>query len=109
MGDVFESQLEKSLTALKTHHENKVNVPKDRQFIGLDAYQKVLGCGVDVVVLTTPPGFRPLHFKAAIDAGKHVFLEKPMATDAPGLRSVMASAQEAKRKKLSVVAGFVSL
>jgi len=107
MGDVFESQLDKSIKALKANHESKVNVPKERQFIGLDAYRKVLDCGVDVVVLTTPPGFRPTHFKAAIDAGKHVFLEKPMATDAPGLRSVMATALEAKQKKLSVVAGFM--
>jgi predicted dehydrogenase len=108
MGDVFESQLVKSLTALqKQARPEKISVAEDRRFVGLDAYQKVLASGVDVVILTTPPGFRPTHFKAAIDAGKHVFLEKPVATDAPGLRSVMASVQEAKRKQLSVVPGFM--
>jgi predicted dehydrogenase len=83
-----------------------VKVDGDHVFVGLDAYQKVIDSGVDVVLLTTPPGFRPQHFKAAIAAGKHVFCEKPMATDAPGVRSVLATAQEAKEKKLAVVAGF---
>ncbi len=107
MGDVFESQIDKSLEVLKRQvTEDKINVPKERQFVGLDAYQKVLASGVDLVILTTPPGFRPVHFKAAIDANKHVFLEKPMATDVPGLRSVMETAAEAKKKKLAVVAGF---
>ena len=109
MADVFEDKLDKSLESLRKQFPDnpaKFNVSKDRQFIGLDAYQKVINSGVDVVILTTPPGFRPVQFKAAIDAGKHVFLEKPMATDAPGLRSVMESVRKAKEKNLAVVAGF---
>ncbi len=108
MGDVFPEKIGKSLEALKKSLNNdaKFDVPEQRQFSGLDAYQKVLASGVDLVILTTPPGFRPLHFKAAIDAGKHVFLEKPMATDAPGLRSVMETVKKSKEKNLAVVAGF---
>jgi predicted dehydrogenase len=109
MADVFPEKLEKSLETLKGQFPDqpaKFNVAKERQFIGLDAYHKVINSGVDVVILTTPPGFRPIQFKAAIDAGKHVFLEKPMATDAPGVRSVMESVKKAKEKKLAVVAGF---
>ena len=106
MGDVFESAIKASLANLKKRHDTKVNVAPERQFVGLDAYQKVIDSGVDVVLLTTPPGFRPLHFKAAVEASKHIFIEKPMATDAPGLRSVMASARMAKEKNLAVVAGF---
>ncbi len=106
MGDVFEKQLQDSLKNLKTEHPDKVKVTPETSFVGLDAYQKVLNSGVDVVILATPPGFRPSHLKAAIDAGKHVFCEKPMAVDAPGVRSVLASAAEAKKKNLSLVAGF---
>lgn len=106
MGDVFPHRLQGSLTALKRAAGEKVDVDPAKQFIGLDAFEKVINSGVDVVLLTTPPAFRPQHLKAAIDAGKHVFCEKPMATDAPGLRSVMASVAEAKRKELAVVAGF---
>ncbi len=109
MGDVFETQIDKSLTSLKKNlpdNPEKFNVPKERQFTGLDAYKHVLDSGVDVVILTTPPGFRPQHLRAAVEAGKHIFLEKPMATDAPGVRSVMESVKIAKEKKLAMVAGF---
>lgn len=108
MGDVFPDQIEKSLKALRSEAElaPKVQVTQARCFTGFDAYQKVIESGVDVVLLTTPPGFRPLHLKAAVAAGKHVFCEKPMAVDAPGVRSVIATAAEAKEKKLSLVAGF---
>ena len=106
MGDAFEDQLQKSLQSLKTEHGEKVKVESDKCFVGLDAYQKVINSGVDVVLLATPPGFRPAHLKAAIDAGKHVFCEKPMATDAPGVRSVLESVKSAKEKNLSLVAGF---
>jgi predicted dehydrogenase len=107
-GDVFSEQMERSLETLRRDTEiaDRVRVEADHHFVGLDAYQKVLSSGVDVVLLATPPGFRPMHFKAAIEAGKHVFCEKPMATDAPGVRSVMATAEEAKKKNLAVVAGF---
>src|SRR3954466_7778469 len=106
MGDVFEDKIEGSLQSLSKIHEKKMDVPKERQFVGLDAFQKVIDSGVDVVLLTTPPAFRPQHFKAAVAAGKHCFLEKPMATDAPGLRSVLETVEESKKKKLGVLAGF---
>ena len=106
MGEVFRDRLDRSLANISKGREGKINVDEKRKFVGLDAYKQVLDSGVDVVILTTPPGFRPLHFKAAVEAGKHIFLEKPMATDAPGLRSVMESAELAKKKGLAVVAGF---
>jgi len=106
MGDVFEDQLQKSLQGLRTQQPDKVKVTPEKCFTGLDAYQKVIDSGVDVVLLTTPPGFRPVHLKAAVDAGKHVFCEKPMATDAPGVRSVLQSAKTAREKNLALVAGF---
>jgi myo-inositol 2-dehydrogenase/D-chiro-inositol 1-dehydrogenase len=108
MGDIYESQLEKSLKTIQAEvkDDSKFSVPKERRFVGLDAFEKVLKSDVDVVILTTPPGFRPLHFKAAVEMGKHIFLEKPMATDAPGLRSIMENVEVAKKKNLAVVAGF---
>lgn len=110
VGDVFEDRLQNSLKQLRAVAEiqPKIKVDPDHCFTGLDAYQKVLASGVDVVLLATPPGFRPMHLKAAIEAGKHVFAEKPMAVDGPGVRSVLATAEEARKKKLSIVAGFVS-
>jgi len=108
MGDVFEDRLQSSLRNLGSNEQfgQRVRVPEDARFIGLDAYQKVIDSGVDVVLLATPPGFRPQHLRAAVEAGKHVFCEKPMATDVPGVRSVLQSAAIAKEKNLSLVAGF---
>jgi len=106
MGDVFAEQVKGSLNTLKKEMPDRVQVPPEKQFVGLDAFQKVIDSGVDVVLLCTPPGFRPQHLRAAVAAGKHVFCEKPMATDAPGVRSVLASVEEAKQKKLSLLAGF---
>jgi len=106
VGDVFEEPLQKSLQSLQAGHPDNVKVIPEKRFVGLDAYQKVIDSGVDVVLLATPPGFRPVHLKAAIDAGKHVFCEKPMATDVMGVKSVMESAKAAKAKGLSLVAGF---
>lgn len=106
VADVFEDSLQRALGNLQKQHADKVKVDPDHCFVGLDAYQKLIASGVDVVLLATPPGFRPLHLKAAIAAGKHVFCEKPMATDAPGVRSVMESAKLAKEQKLALVAGF---
>ncbi len=86
---------------------DKIDVPPERRFAGLNAYRKVMALDeVDVVLLTTPPGFRPTHFKAAVNAGKHVFMEKPVATDSPGIRKVLAAAEEADRKKLKVAVGL---
>ncbi|HWN97021.1 MAG TPA: Gfo/Idh/MocA family oxidoreductase [Methylomirabilota bacterium] len=109
--DVFENSLQRGLIEIKRAAEkvesaHKVKVEPDKCFVGLDAYQKVIDSGVDLVILATPPGFRPQHLAAAVAAGKHVFCEKPMATDGPGVRSVLASVEEAKRKNLAVVAGF---
>lgn len=110
MGDIFQDKIDSGLESLKKVQEKtpeKINVSKERQFTGLDAFQKVLKSGVDVVLLTTSPGFRPMHIKAAIEAGKHVFAEKPMAVDGPGVRSVMESIKLAKQKNLALVDGFV--
>ncbi len=111
MGDAFAEQIQTSLAALKREaadkgYADRIKVTPEKCFAGLDAYQKMIDCGVDVVLLTSPPGFRPVHLKAAVDAGKHVFCEKPMATDAPGVRSVLESTKVAKVKKLALVAGF---
>jgi predicted dehydrogenase len=84
----------------------KIDVPQERRFVGFDAYRQVINCGVDVVLLATPPGFRPIHLDAAVRAGKHVFCEKPMAVDGPGVRRVLATAEEARRRRLSLVSGF---
>lgn len=107
VGDAFEKPLAGALKAVgKEAGEDKVKVKADKMFVGLDAYQKVINSGVDVVLLASPPGFRPVHLRAAVEAGKHIFCEKPMATDAPGVRSVMESVRIAKEKKLALVAGF---
>ncbi len=108
VGEVDPGAVDRLLTNLKRSDKlgPRVKVEKDRQYIGLDAYQKVINSGVDVVLLATPPGFRPLHLAAAIDAGKHVFCEKPVGTDAPGVRSVLATAERAKQKNLTLVSGF---
>jgi myo-inositol 2-dehydrogenase / D-chiro-inositol 1-dehydrogenase len=106
VGDAFEEPLQKSLQSLRKSCGDKVKVTPETSFVGLDAYQKVINSGVDVVLLATPPGFRPTHLKAAIEAGKHVFCEKPMATDAPGVRSVLESVKKAREKSLALVAGF---
>lgn len=108
VADVFPNACQGALGALKNNAEikDRVQVTPDTTFVGLDAFQKAINSGVDVVLLASPPGFRPQHLKAAIAAGKHVFCEKPMATDAPGVRSVIESAAAAKEKKLGLVAGF---
>ena len=106
MGDAFPEPIQGSLKNLKEKQPDKVKVTPDHCFVGLDAYQKVIDSGVDVVLLATPPGFRPVHLAAAVQAGKHVFCEKPMGTDAAGVRSVIQSTKLAREKKLSLVAGF---
>lgn len=105
VGDAFASQITNSLNGLAKFGD-RVDVPESRRFAGLDAYQKVIESGVDVVLLTSPPGFRPAHLRAAVDAGKHVFAEKPMAVDVTGVRSVMESARLAKEKGLTIQHGF---
>ena len=108
MADVFEDILQNSLKNLVSNEQfgQRVKVPEDACFVGLDAYQKLIDSGVDVVLLAAPPGFRPQHLQAAVEAGKHVFCEKPMATDAPGVRSVLESTAKAREKNLALVSGF---
>ncbi|HZO84796.1 MAG TPA: Gfo/Idh/MocA family oxidoreductase [Verrucomicrobiae bacterium] len=106
VGDVFADRLKSSLQTLsKQDIAKKIDVPEKHQFIGFDAYQKVIAES-DVVLLATPPHFRPIHMQAAIDAGKHVFAEKPVAVDAPGVRKVLATCEAAKKKNLSIVSGL---
>jgi myo-inositol 2-dehydrogenase/D-chiro-inositol 1-dehydrogenase len=117
MGDLFADQVEASHKMLSDGAEKRydreafpslsgqMDVPPERRFSGFDAYQKVIDSGVDMVILATPPHFRPMHFEAAVKAGKHVFMEKPVAVDPVGIRKVIAAAKEATAKKLSVVAG----
>jgi len=108
VADAFEGNLQRGLNALKADNEvkDKIRVEPEKCFVGIDAYQKLIDSGVDLVVLASPPGFRPMHLKAAVDAGKHVFCEKPMATDAPGVRSILESVAKAKAKNLAIVAGY---
>ncbi len=106
MADMFPERLESSLTNLQREAAGRIDVPQERQFVGFDAYQQLLATDVDVVILATPPHFRPAHLKAAIAAGKHVFCEKPVAVDAPGVRSVMETVEQAREKKLSLVSGL---
>lgn len=107
VADIFLSHCRRTVDTLKREHfGERVKVTPETTFVGLDAYQKLINSGVDVVLLATPPGFRPMMLKAAIEADKHVFCEKPMATDVPGLRSVLETVAVAKAKRLSLVAGF---
>ncbi|HEO70827.1 MAG TPA: gfo/Idh/MocA family oxidoreductase, partial [Candidatus Hydrogenedentes bacterium] len=102
LGDVFEDQLKSGRKGLAKLAEN---IPDDACFTGFDAYKKVLACDIDLVILAAPPGFRPEHLAAAVEAGKHVFMEKPAGVDPAGIRSVLESAERAKDKGLALVAG----
>lgn len=130
MGDVFEDKLQKSLANLRDPQflmdaslknaaeftgkplaelvdsvRKRVNVDPEHSFVGFDAYKKVLGSDIDVVLLCTPPGHRPVQFEAAVNAGKHIFTEKPIATDPVGVRQFIAALKKADESKLTVVAG----
>ncbi len=107
MADIFEDHLEKNLAKLKSNPQfaDRVKVDPEHRFIGFDAYKKLIASDVDIVMLCTPPGWRPIHFEAAIEAGKHVFTEKPVATDPVGCRRFMAAARKAEEKKLTVMSG----
>ena len=106
MGDVFADRMESTLEQAKTEHGEKVRVNEDSTFIGLDAYKSVMDSDADLVILATPPGFRPQHFQAAVEAGKHVFMEKPVAVDAPGIRKVLEYGEIASEKNLLVQVGL---
>src|SRR5205823_14556600 len=106
-GDMFPDKLDAALTNLQQNADiaARVDVKDDHKFTGFDAYKGVIEA-CDVVLLATPPHFRPMHLAAAIDAGKHVFCEKPVAIDAPGIRSVIATCALAKQKNLALVSGL---
>lgn len=116
MADAFRHRLDesyKNITAddlsdvigVEGSVKSRVEVPEERKYVGFDAYKQAMK-HADVVILATPPGFRPAHFSEAIAMGKHVFMEKPVAVDAPGIRKVLEAAEQAKRKKLNVVVGL---
>jgi predicted dehydrogenase len=108
MADAFEDRIQQSLDVLGKDAKvaGKLDVQPDHRFVGFNAYRQLLDSGVDVVLLCTPPHFRPQHLREAVEAGKHVFAEKPVAVDAPGVQSVLASCELAKKKGLSVVSGL---
>ena len=111
MADAFQDRLDdcyKAITSEKNAGKGikeKVDVPTERRFVGFDAYQKAIPLA-DVVILATPPGFRPIHFEEAVKQSKHIFMEKPVATDPAGVQKVLAAAEIAKQKKLNVVVGL---
>jgi len=111
MADAFRDRLDKCYKTLTTDDGSgtsvkaRVDVPEERKFVGFDAYLKAIPLA-DVIILTTPPGFRPIHFEEAVKQGKHVFMEKPVATDPAGVKKVLEAAAIAKQKKLNVVVGL---
>ena len=106
MADVFADRLHESLALLRKQNAAQVAVSPERCFVGFDAYEKLIASDVDVVLLAEVPHYRPRHLRAAIEAGKHVFCEKPVAVDAPGVRSVLESSELAARKGLCLVSGL---
>lgn len=108
MADAFKDRLDDSFSNIQKSFPNqkdRVAVPDANKFIGFDGYKKAIALA-DVVILATPPGFRPMHFEEAVKAGKHIFMEKPVAVDMPGIRKVLEMAEVAKQKKLNVVVGL---
>jgi len=106
-GDVFAGQAKNSFNQWKKNKEHgaRVTATPDAVFDGLDSYKKVLAAGIDLVILATPPGFRPLHLEAAVKAKKHIFCEKPVAVDAAGIRKCLALVEESKKANIAIVAG----
>ncbi|SMD42329.1 Predicted dehydrogenase [Aquiflexum balticum DSM 16537] len=106
MADAFRDRIDKSYTPIMDKYgSDKVDVPEERKFVGFEGYKEAIKLA-DVVILASPPGFRPDHFEEAVKQGKQVFMEKPVAIDAIGIRRVLAAAEEAKKKKLNVVVGL---
>jgi len=105
MGDIFKDRLDNSFENLKKDLGEKFKVTRDRCFIGFNCHEKVVACDINMVILTAPPHFRPAHLKTAVEAGKHVFMEKPVGVDPVGIRSVIASSELADTKSLAIVAG----
>jgi predicted dehydrogenase len=110
MADIFEDKLEGSLRKLRdnpkiANKQDRLKVEPDKRFVGFDSFRKLIASDVDVVMLATPPGYRPEHFEAAINANKHVFCEKPFGTDPVGVRRFMDAAKKSEELKLTVVSG----
>jgi myo-inositol 2-dehydrogenase / D-chiro-inositol 1-dehydrogenase len=103
LGDVFQDRVDSCREKIKT--EKNIDVPVENCFVGFDAFEKVIDSGVDIVILATPPKFRPEHFEAAVKARKHVFMEKPVAVDPTGIRQVLAAAKMAESMGLKIVTG----
>ncbi|MEI6786685.1 MAG: twin-arginine translocation signal domain-containing protein [Verrucomicrobiota bacterium] len=110
MADVFENRLQSSLANLKEGHEKQLDVPPERQFVGMDSYKKAIDSldKGDVVLLTTPPAFRPMHLEYAVKKGVNVFMEKSFAVDGPGVRRVLKAGEVATRENLKVAGGLMS-
>lgn len=106
VADAFANKANGSVKNLSKRYSKKMDVPKDRVFVGLDAYKKAIDVECDLVVIATPPGFKPQQFEYAVNKGRHVFMEKPVATDAPGVRRVLAAVEESKKKNLMVGVGL---
>lgn len=118
MADAFNDRLQSSYSALTRGKAGKskvekgsgfgdaIDVPPERRYVGLDAYRRIIDSDVDLVILTGPPGYRPQHFEYAVNAGKHVFMEKPLASDANGVRRIMAAAEKAKQSNLKIGVGL---
>lgn len=107
VSDAFENRAKGTAENLrKEFGPDVVDLPDDRVFVGLDAYKKAIDCGVDMMINASPPGFRPYQYKYAIEAGKHVFMEKPVCVDAPGYRMVMEANKLADEKGLKVGVGL---
>ncbi len=103
LADVFQDKLNRCHRELE--YKYKIIVPKDKCFIGFDAYKDILALDIDLVLLTAPPFFRPLHFAAAVEAGKNIFMEKPVAVDPVGVRSIIETGKKASEKGLKVAVG----
>jgi predicted dehydrogenase len=110
MADIFEDKLEGSLNRLRTDQRNasiasRVKVGPEHRFVGFDSFKKILASDIDIVMLCTPPGYRPEHMEAAVNAKKHIFAEKPFATDPTGVRRVIAASKKAEQMKLTLMSG----
>ena len=107
MADAFRDRIDNSFKEMTADNniKTRVDVPEDRKYVGFDGYKKAMA-QADVVILTTPPGFRPIHFEEAVKQGKQIFMEKPVATDPAGIKRVLDAAEIAKQKKLNVVVGL---
>ena len=101
--DTFKERVDDLAAQLKKDHN--IDIPEEKRFVGLDAYQQVIDSDVDVVIIATPPNFRPIHFKYATEKGKHSFLEKPVCVDPAGYRMIVATARQAQAKNLCVITG----